>query len=355
MTKHDADSGRADLSPRTNSVWLPAGAKHTVLIDAAAYPSFFSEGGPAVVEVGFDPAGDVVARVDGETLGEFDGESSAQLSPSLRQLESRGLVALAHGSFTTVDGAPAVTVYADPLGAPPAPTGTESAESTHPDTDPIPSTEPFAADREAEAAALAADAVMTSGGGTTTARRFPRNRNLQAVAILASALAIGFVGVVGYYYGAHEHDGEMTAFMNSADDSTAGTRTTLRSSAPATATGSTETTKASQPVSAPPPPASQTQDTGTSPGSDQHTGGGDWAPSTPQPPAAHVPAPNQAPAPAPPAPAAPDPGPHQAPAPGPAPYHPEGGTDTGVDSGVGRAGGASDDLPPPQPIFELQW
>lgn len=73
------------------------------------------------------------------------------------------------------------------------------------------------------------------------------------------------------------------------------------------------------------------------------------------PPSAHVPAQNQAPAPAPPAPAAPDPGPHQAPAPGPAPSHPERGTDTGVDNGGGHAGGASDDLPPPQPIFELQW
>ena len=61
MSEHNAASGRADLSPHTSSVWLPAGTQRTVLIDGTA-PPYFSTGSPTVVEVGFDPAGEVVAR-----------------------------------------------------------------------------------------------------------------------------------------------------------------------------------------------------------------------------------------------------------------------------------------------------
>ena len=110
MSEHDAASDRADLTPHTNNVWLPAGTERTVLLSGATTPVSSPDGAPAVVEVGFDPAGDVVARMDGDVLGEFDAETSADLSPSLRLLEARGLVALAHGSFTTVDGQPVLTV-----------------------------------------------------------------------------------------------------------------------------------------------------------------------------------------------------------------------------------------------------
>lgn len=348
MTKHNADSGsgRADLSPHAHTVWLPAGAQHTVLIDATATPSFFTDGGPAVVEVGFDPAGDVVARIDGEVLGEFEGESSAQLSPSLRQLESRGLIALAHGSFATVDGAPALTVYADPLGVPRSLADSESPETAQPSTDPFPATEPFAADRDAEAAALAADASETSHPGGTTARGFQRRRNPQAVAILSSALAIGIVGMIGYYYGAGERD-HMTAFINSTSETTASDSSTATSASSSTRTH-TSTTSATESATASSAPfeLSQSQDPGHSPSEAASGGAPDQAPAPgPAPAAPKQPPANNAPAPAAPGPAHQPPTHHntaQAPAPAPAPAPAD-------------DDGSAYDVPPPQPIIELQW
>ena len=145
MSEHNAADGRADLSPHTSSVWLPAGTQRTVLIDAAPCP----DGSPAVVEICFDSAGDVVARMDGDVLGHFDAEASADLSPSLRLLEARGLVALARGSFTTVDDQPALTIHADPLGAP-----RSRANSADAPTESLPIADSFAADQEAEALSL---------------------------------------------------------------------------------------------------------------------------------------------------------------------------------------------------------
>lgn len=76
MSEHDAAGSRAGQSPHTSSVWLPAGTQRTVLIDASPAPFPSYDGTPAVVEVCFDPAGDVVARMDGEILGAFDAEAS---------------------------------------------------------------------------------------------------------------------------------------------------------------------------------------------------------------------------------------------------------------------------------------
>lgn len=350
MSEHNAASGRADLSPHTSSVWLPAGTQRTVLIDGTA-PPYFSTGSPTVVEVGFDPAGEVVARIDGDTLGDFDGEDSAQLSPSLRQLESRGLIALAHGVFATVNGIPAVTVHADPLGASLALPDTELEEHTHPTTDPFPTTETFAADKEAEAAALAADAEAATAGGSTAVPRFPRNRNLQAVAVLASALVIGVVGLIGYYYSAQEHGREMTAFMNSKGESTPSKHSPT---APGSTSAHTSTHSAteSQPAGFSAPTTSDAEND-LVPSGPTHRDAGEPAPA-PQAPAANAPAPapapapGPAPAPAPHAPAQPAPAqapvpeaaPNQTPAPAPAPP---------------PAGGAFDDVPPLQPILELRW
>lgn len=348
MTKHDAASGRADLSPHTNSVWLPAGTQRTVLIDGAVTPSFFTEGGPAVVEVGFDPAGDVVARIDGEVLGEFDGESSAQLSPSLRQLESRGFVALAHGTFTTVEGVPALTVHADPLGAPRNLAADDSGESGHPTTDPFPATEPFAADEEAEAAALAADASAARPGGSTAVRGLPRNRNLQAVAVLASAAAIGFVGVVGYSYSSGERGRDMTAFVNSYSTSTAGGNALMTPEDPS-ATDVSESPSASPPESgtdqSSDQPAVPEASSSGSNGSNNADGGTPPAPAARDAHVAPVPAPAPAPAPHTPERHVPAPNPVPAPAPAPAP----------ADNGDGDNGNGSDAVPPPQPILEFRW
>ncbi|WP_087116988.1 hypothetical protein [Corynebacterium urinipleomorphum] len=351
MSEHNAASGRADLSPHTSSVWLPAGTQRIVLIDGTA-PPYFSDGGPTVVEVGFDPAGEVVARIDGDTLGEFDGESSAQLSPSLRQLESRGLIALAHGVFATVNGSPAVTVHADPLGASLALSDTELEEHTHPTTDPFPATETFAADEEAEAAALAADAEAATVGGSTAVRRFPRNRNLQAVAVLASALVIGVVGLIGYYYGAQEHGREMTAFMNSKGESTPNKHFPA---APASTSAQMTTNSAtgSQPASPSAPTASNAENDNAASGS-THRHAGEPAPA-PHAPAANAPAPAPAPGPAPaPAPHAPaQPAPEQAPVPEAAPN--QAPIPAPAPPPTGDAGGAFDDVPPLQPILELRW
>lgn len=348
MTKHDAASGRADLSAHTNSVWLPAGTQRTVLIDAAATPSLFSESGSVVVEVGFDPAGEVVASIDGDTLGEFDGESSAQLSPSLRQLESRGLVALAHGFFTVVDDAPAVTVHADPLGILPAPDETGPGAQTHPVTDPFLATESFAADEEAEASARAADEAAAGSVGTTAVRRKPQSRSLQAAAVLASALAIGLVGVVGFYYGAHERGQELTAYMNSKGHSTQSEHpaTSAKSATPVSSTSSEPDTTG--PVSSPAPSTGvEPSDERASSGRGEYNGQGRSgpAPGAAQPSAVNAPPPVPAPAPAPPAPAVPAPNPAPAPAPNeaPLPAPPQGEV------------GGTDDVPPLQPILELRW
>ncbi|SIS38843.1 hypothetical protein SAMN05444817_101165 [Corynebacterium appendicis CIP 107643] len=85
MSEHDAAGSRAGLSPHASSVWLPVGTQRTVLIDASPTPFPSSDGTPAVVEVCFDPAGDVVARMDGEILGAFDAEASAALRKSPRR------------------------------------------------------------------------------------------------------------------------------------------------------------------------------------------------------------------------------------------------------------------------------
>lgn len=339
MSEHDAAGSRADLSPHTSSVWLPAGTQRTVLIDVSPAPFPSSDGTPAVVEVCFDPAGDVVARMDGEVLGAFDAEASAALSPSLRLLEARGLVAVAHGAFTTVDGQPALTVHADPLGSP--------RTRPHPvdvPTDPFPVTEPFAADKEAEAAALAADASSTRANGSTVARPKSQSRNLQVVAILGTALIIGAVGVLGFSYGVRENGREMSAFTSSTDG------TIASSSVVTSLTSATESSSPSSSPSSEEPTTSTSQDESRSEEPNEPAPAPEPAPNqdpnpapapNPNPAPAPAPAPNPAPAPAPnPNPA---PAPNQAPAPAPAPA-PEGGN-----------GGGGGDAPQPRPIFELQW
>ena len=347
MTKHEADNGRADLSPQTNSVWLPSGTQRTVLIDDT--PALFTDGNPVVVEVGFDPAGDVVAKIDGDVLGAFDAETSAELSPSLRLLETRGLVALAHGAFTTKGGEPAVTVHADPLGAPRART---AADNKHVPTDPFPVTEPFAADKAAEAAARAADESAGTPAGSTAVREAPRSRNMQAVAVLSSALAIGLVGLIGYYYGVVEHGREITSFINSNDKTSSSEKET--SSTPATSTQSTSSTSPARSTI----PTSSTSSTGATSSGDSPVQQSPAEPAAPapapapgpgpaaRPDAGNAPAPTHAPAPAP-APA-PEPNPSPAPAPAPAPAPSGNGAAHDNDSGGGNA-------PQPRPIFELQW
>lgn len=303
MSEHDAAGSRSDLPPRTSSVWLPAGTQRTVLIDASPTPFPSSDGTPAVVEVCFDPAGDAVARMGGEILGAFDAEASAALSPSLRLLEARGLVAVAHGVFTTVNGQPAVTVHADPLGTP--------RTRQHPvdvPTDPFPATEPFAADKEAEAAALAADASAHTTGGSTVVRSKPQNRNPQVVAILGTALSIGLVGVLGFSYGARENGREMSAFTSS-------TNGTIASSS--VVTSLTSATESSSPPSSP----SSEAPTSSSFSSESPSEGAGESVRAPEP--------------------APNPNPAPPPAPVPAP-------------GDGDGGGV-DNAPQPQPIFELRW
>lgn len=336
MSEHNAADGRADLSPHTSSVWLPAGTQRTVLIDAAPCP----DGSPAVVEICFDSAGDVVARMDGDVLGHFDAEASADLSPSLRLLEARGLVALARGSFTTVDDQPALTIHADPLGAP-----RSRANSADAPTESLPIADSFAADQEAEAAVLAADAsTAPTTGGSTVARTKPQSRNLQAVTILSSALAIGLVGILSYYYGLSENGREMTAFTDSTEE-TAQSQTVSTSSAPSSPSSESSASTTSSTSSTAPSSASDSEDV-SEPAQDPNQAP-EPAPNpnldpnpAPAPAPAPAPNPNPNPNPAPP----PNPNPNPAPPPAPAPAPDNGGN-----------GGGADNAPNPQPIFELQW
>ena len=253
MTKPDGGGfakDRSDLSPQTQSVWLPAGTPRVITLEPAAAEcvGVSSDGARVAVEIAFDAAGDVVARIDGEVLGEFDSAASAELSPSLRMMESRGLIALAHGVYSTADGTPTVTVYADALGGGPvtavAPVNAENdlpededgddgagagaavAAGTATAAGASAANTYFAADAEAEAAALAADQEADALRSSSRVRLLPERMGTNTPAIVALSLALGVVGAISYYAGTGQQGQEMNAFMGS-DNTTASTGPSL--------------------------------------------------------------------------------------------------------------------------------
>ena len=306
----NADDGihRSDLSPHAQSVWLPTGTPRVIHLDEAAAEALGvrTDGAPVAVEIGFDAAGEVVALVDGRIVGELDGPAGMELSPSLRLLESRGLIALAHGVFSLIDGSPALTIHADPLGP-----------ARSPSSQPSKHNEDFAADAEAEAAAKAADAERTPSDPTGRKFEFVSFLNMQMAAVLCAAIALGVVGFIAYYTSTGEHAREINAYVN---DSSASKATNSSPSSPASS--SSETTSAEE-----------------SPSSETETSPAEPAPANPNPnpvpdqqnyqplpqtrphvdPGYVPPAPAPAPAPTP-APAAPAPAPQENPnAPAPVP------------------------------------
>lgn len=270
-TGADSGSSRADLSPHTQSVWLPTGTAHTLHLDEAGADAVgvWTDGARVAVEVGFDAAGEVVARIDGHVLGELDESAGTQLAPSLRMLESRGLIALAHGVFSLIDDTPAITIHADPLAPVQAQAAAASAEATN-ETEAV---EPaaatlsdpnvfFAADKEAEAAALAADAAGDNARNNSGMPGLPSRLNMQLAAVLAAAIALGTVGVLAYYTSTGELAREITAYV---DDSTTRSKPTASSSTPSSdeetesatesTAESTEETAGEEPTPAEPAPA----------------------------------------------------------------------------------------------------
>ena len=104
---------------------------------------------------GFDDAGEIVLCVDGDIIGELDPAAGEALTPTLRRLEDRGLIAVARGYTTAVEAGTSLAVIAGPIPTDdipisPLPPIVREVEVAHPGTN-------FFATMDAEAAALAAD------------------------------------------------------------------------------------------------------------------------------------------------------------------------------------------------------
>lgn len=319
----NAGSSRADLSPHTQSVWLPTGTPRVIYLDeaGASATGVQTDGARVAVEIGFDAAGEVVARMDGTIVGELDGAAGIELSPSLRMLESRGLIALAHGVFSLIDDTPVLTIHANPLGPVPEdlPAEVEPVTPT-----PLPHNEAFVADAVAEEAAQEADAEGTAQRGAGRRIDLSVFLNIQTAAVLCAAIALGVVGLIAYSTGVDERAREINAYVS--DSNTSSTSHTTSSAASSEPTTSTEESTTPETESPAPEPAPVNPNPAPAPQN--------YIPA-PAPPRAPVAPPPPAPAPAP-APPAPAPAPAPTPAPAPAPRQ-------------------NPNAPAPVPILELQW
>ncbi|WP_413540770.1 hypothetical protein, partial [Corynebacterium fournieri] len=170
--------------PRAPWALLPGGARYPADLSE---PLSVETPAQVLVSLGFDDAGEVVLCVDGEVVGELDPTAGEALTPTLRRLEERGLIAVARGYTTSADGETALTVNAGPIDADEAPAISPLPPIVR-EVDVAPATTSFFATVDAEAAALVADtqespAEATRGEGKARASLFA------AAAITALVLA----------------------------------------------------------------------------------------------------------------------------------------------------------------------
>lgn len=354
--------GFASLPPEAQRVWLPAGAERPISVaddfDPAA--AGLSRDEPFVAALEFDPAGEVLVRVNGQVMGELDNDCGAELSPMLRTLEGRGLTAVVEGAFSLIDGHP--TISADP--SPTQETASETADQTP--------TRVFAADDDAAAAALAADDERETRRTGACVRGLKDRVNSRAVLTLAAAVVLGGTGLAAYQAATSDAEEKMSTLVDSTERSAvsaggAGSHTfnaapkkhgskannTTSAKPSDEADASTERSTAEEPVPAEaggqnaPGAAEPASNGAINRGTPANSGGGNgannsgasannsnnYAPPAPAPQPvvpAPAPAPVQAPAPAPAAPAAP----------------------ANPPSGGGPAGGEQS---PGIPLFQLKW
>ena len=138
--------------PREPWALLPAGERYVADLTGALPVEAPAQ---VLVSLGFDDAGEIVLCVDGDVIGELDPAAGEALTPTLRRLEERGLIAVARGYTTAVEGGTSLAVIAGPIPSDdiaisPLPPIVREVEVS-------PATTSFFATVDAEAAALAAD------------------------------------------------------------------------------------------------------------------------------------------------------------------------------------------------------
>ncbi|WP_311357405.1 hypothetical protein [Corynebacterium riegelii] len=288
-----------------------------------------------LVTLGFDDAGEVSAYIDGVEVAQLDPAQGAEVAPTLRSMERRGLVPVARGYHSPIGGAPvlSLSIGAVNTGEFPAISPIPPLEDTR-KVRPLPMAEPaaqtsvipavsaadhYSADDDAVSAVTDVDAPAVAAAGASSAGTpsRARKRTLHAVGMIAAAGALALTigglsaltssfmqerdSVVANY--GHAETSEVTSEAESSPESSTATSSEKPSTSsqevkPVTSSSQVVEAPAPAPVEAPAPAPAPVQ-----------------APA-PAPAPAPVQAPVQAPAPAP----APAPEPvEEAPAPAPAP------------------------------------
>ncbi|MCG7290625.1 hypothetical protein MHX64_11230, partial [Corynebacterium sp. ACRPZ] len=175
--------------PREPWALLPAGERYVADLTGKLPVEAPAQ---VLVSMGFDDAGEIVLCVDGDIIGELDPAAGEALTPTLRRLEDRGLIAVARGYTTAVEAGTSLAVIAGPIPTDdipisPLPPIVREVEVAHPGTN-------FFATMDAEAAALAAD---TEERPAESVREPGKSRGpLIAAAAAVAALVLAGVGTV---------------------------------------------------------------------------------------------------------------------------------------------------------------
>ena len=98
--------------PREPWALLPAGERYVADLTGALPVETPAQ---VLVSLGFDDAGEIVLCVDGDVIGELDPAAGEALTPTLRRLEERGLIAVARDYTTAVEGGTSLAVIAGPI------------------------------------------------------------------------------------------------------------------------------------------------------------------------------------------------------------------------------------------------
>ena len=225
--------------PREPWALLPAGERYVAELHEELPVESPAQ---VLVSMGFDDAGDIELCVDGDIVGELDPAAGEALTPTLRRLEDRGLIAVARGYTTAVVGGTSLAVIAGPIegddiSISPLPPVVREVEVAHPGTN-------FFATVDAEAAALAADTEESP----TDATREPSTVRGPLIAATVVALVLAGIGTV-----------VMSSPSSMQRDSTSAYRETTEVSEPSSSTESTEPTATTEPTEPTEPSESTSQ------------------------------------------------------------------------------------------------
>ncbi|AQQ14132.1 hypothetical protein CGLAU_00685 [Corynebacterium glaucum] len=253
-------------------VFLEPGRPTDIVYDEDAPEALEMGRKHVLTTVGFDDAGDVVVRLDGNDVAHLDPATSAALEPTLRALERRGLTAVARGYHAPVGGQPQLTITVGPVDVDyvdefPAisplpgldaltrpgfladPSVTSSFSPIKPVAEPVevPSEHQYEADEEAAAAAFAAETEETAH----TDVRNPRTNLIIGAVILVAALVLIVAGAVVLSQQVQTEDDDSVTVLNTTSEPA---NTAPPSTAPPTAAPAEP---ASPPLGTAPPSAPQ--------------------------------------------------------------------------------------------------